>query len=682
MSTANQADKPIIEDDAFLAHIVEDVGLVQLLCSAVHMTGSLAIIRGVATKPPAYNGDGSGGVPPEQAAELRTRALAAIKAWRDAGQPEPYRPTDAEIGEMIDFLVGTRLGEAYTPVIKDEMGYDGDTREYRWPKPVDDARKHANPVLVIGGGMSGLLMAFRLRQAGIPVKVIEKNKGIGGTWHENRYPGCRVDVASHSYSFSFMQDYRWPTLYSPQPELERYFNIFVDRFGLRDAIVFDTEVVRADYDETAHRWAVTMRGPDGRSRIEQARSLVSAVGQLNRGKIPDLSGLESFAGPYFHTSQWRSDVALAGKRVIVVGAAATGTQAIPQIAATAAHTTIFMRSSNWMAVHPEYTRDVRASEQWALDHLPYYAGWQRTLYFNWPFDLTPSRFKIDPDWQGAPPGKLSTSAANEMSRVRLTEGLEKFLADTPELIDKVVPDYPPYMKRPNVIDGSFLRALQRDDVDLVTCGIERVVPNGIVDAEGVLHEADAIVFATGFHTQKFLFPMEIHGRGGVALNEYWDDEPGGLYGIVVPHFPNFYMMYGPNTNLGFNGTLIFNSECQARYIIANIGRMIADDLDEIEVREDVYQRYNDKVQGELKDFVWTLDHTNNWFKNAKGRVTTNSPWSCAQYWRWTRDSDPADFLAPGEHNARLSSRSQGAASPSDAPDRDAKETAPRSEVRA
>ncbi len=644
---ANQAHLPIVEDDAFLAEVVEGVGLVQLMCCTVHLTGGLDLIDGVKTRLIRYSGDSSGQIPEAQAAELRARALEAIKAWRDAGCPEPYRPTDAELQRMIAFLVGMDLGERYLPVVKEEMAYDGDTRAYVWPRAVTQAQKDAAPVLIIGAGMSGLLLAFRLRQAGVPCRVIEKNDGVGGTWRENRYPGCRVDVASQSYSFSFMQDHKWSTLYSPQPELERYFNLFVDRFGLRELISFETEVVRADYDEDAHEWALVLRGPDRAERTERARSLVSAVGQLNRARIPELEGLDSFAGRTWHTSNWPADVDLAGKRVVFVGAAATGLQAIPEVARIAEHTTIVMRSSNWMSVNPEYCRPIRDAEVWAFDHLPYYAGWTRTLYFNWPFDTSPARFKIDPDWQGGVPGKLSTSKANEMSRVGMTAGIESFLAGRPDLIDKVVPDYPPYMKRPNVIDGGFLRALQQENVTL-TDGVARVTPEGVVDRSGVLHPADVIIFATGFHTQKFLHPMEICGRGGGALNDYWGDEPGGLYGITVPHFPNFYMMYGPNTNLGFNGTLIFNSECQASYIVSNIGRMIAEGLDEVEVREDAYRAYNDKVQAELGGFVWTLEHTNNWFRNAKGRVTTNSPWSCSQYWAWTRETDPSDYLKPGE----------------------------------
>ena len=278
MIGANQAHLPIVEDDAFLTQVVADVGLVQLLCSTVHMSGGLDLIDGVQTKPGRFSGDGGGQIPDAQAAELRAGALAVIKAWRDAGCPEPYRPSDAELERMVAFLPGMDLGARYLPVIKDEMAYDGDTRRYVWPREVAPAEKEANPVLIIGGGMSGLLMAFRLKQAGIPSRVIEKNRGIGGTWHENRYPGCRVDVASQSYSFSFMQDYKWPTLYSAQPELEKYFNVFVDRFGLRELVSFETEVVRADYDERAHEWAVVLRGPDGAERTERARSLVSAVG--------------------------------------------------------------------------------------------------------------------------------------------------------------------------------------------------------------------------------------------------------------------------------------------------------------------------------------------------------------------------------------------------------------------
>ena len=661
MIGANQAHLPVVEDDAVLAQLVEGLGLVQLMCCTVHLTGNLDLIDGVKTRLIRYSGDSSGQIPEAQAAELRARALDAIMAWRDAGCPPPYRPTDAELQRMITFLIGMELGGAYLPVVKEEMAYDGDTRRYVWPREVAQAEKDAHPVLIIGAGMSGLLLAFRLRQAGIPCRVIEKNDGVGGTWRENRYPGCRVDVASQSYSFSFMQDYEWSTLYSAQPELEHYFNLFVDRFGLRELISFQTEVVRADYDEGAHEWAVVVRGAGGAERTLRGRSLVSAVGQLNRARIPELPGMERFAGRSWHTSNWPADVDLTGRRVVFMGAAATGLQAIPEVARIAAHTTIVMRSANWMSVNPEYRRPIRGAEKWAFNHLPYYAGWTRTLYFNWPFDTSPAAFKIDPDWQGGVPGKLSTSHANEMSRVRLTEGIESFLAGRPDLIDRVVPDYPPYMKRPNVIDGGFLRALQQDNVTL-TDGISRVEPEGVIDRSGKFHQADIIVFATGFHAQKFLHPMAIHGRGGVALNEYWGDEPGGLYGITVPRFPNFYMMYGPNTNLGFNGTLIFNSECQARYIVSTIGRMIVEGFDEIEVREDAYRAYNDLVQAELGSFVWTLDHTNNWFRNSRGRVTTNSPWSCSQYWAWTRETDPLDYK-PAEGKVRALPRTPLRTSP-------------------
>ncbi len=648
MIGANQAHMPIVEDDAFLAHVVDEVGLVQLLCSVVHMTGKLDIIDGVQTGGVRFVSDGSGQIPPEQAAELRAKALDAIKAWRDAGCPEPYRPDDVQFRQMIEFLVGTDMGADYVPLVKEEMAFGGDARRHEWSQPVSQKTKDANPVLIIGAGVSGLVLAYRLKEAGIPVTVIEKNPGVGGTWHENRYPGCRVDVASHAYSFSFMQDYKWPGVFAVQSELQRYFDAFVERFGLRDLIELGTEVIRADYDEDAHQWAVVLRGPDGVQRTERTRSLVSAVGQLNRARIPEIPGLDDFAGRHWHTSNWPEDADLTGKNVVVVGAAATGVQAIPIIAEAAAHTTVVMRSPNWIALNPDYHRAFNDSEQWAFDHLPYFSGWTRALYFNWPFDRSPMSFRVDPSWSG---GRRSSSRENDYVRMALTSGVERVLAGRPDLIEKLLPDYPPYMKRPMVTEGAFFTTFKRPDVTL-TDGIAKIVPDGVIDADGAFHKADVIVFATGFHAQKFLFPMTVCGRDKISLQDYWGEEPSALYGMTVPYFPNFYMMYGPNTNLGFNGTLIFHSECQTKYIVGNICRMIAEDLSEIEVRESVYLEYDALVQETMHDFVWKLEHTNNWYKNDNGRITTNSPWPCLKYWRWTREPDPRDFLEQGEQQSR------------------------------
>jgi 4-hydroxyacetophenone monooxygenase len=368
--------------------------------------------------------------------------------------------------------------------------------------------------------------------------------------------------------------------------------------------------------------------------------VISAVGFLNRPHIPAFDGADRFRGASMHSARWRDDVELAGRDVVVIGNAATALQAIPEIAKVARRLTIFQRSPGWTSVHPEYDRPIRGAEQWAIEHLPHYSGWMRTTIFNWSMDFKPEFMKVDPAW---PQDGRSTSSANEASRARLTGMVETHLADRPDLIAKVLPDYPPYVKRPTVSNGNYFAAISQDNVEIVTEPIARFEEDGVVDETGRLHPADAIVYATGFQVQKFLGPITVRGRGGLALNDYWGDTPGGYLGIVVPNFPNFFMMYGPGTNLGYNGNLIYNSELQARYIAHCLRLLVEEERDALEVRQEVFDDYMERTGQKLREFVWSTSYGTTYFRNALGRVTTNSPWSLIEMWTWTQGPDPRHF---------------------------------------
>ena len=643
---ANQAALPITESDDALAALVAEMSPVALAASVVHMTGSLASVRGaIRPKTPGFNGDVSGQLPAEDMATLRTQGLAAIKRWRDAGRPPPYEPTRAELHEMINFVTGMELPQAYVPMVLEDMAYEAeDPRAFRWDRDVGDERKADYPVLVIGAGMSGLLMGLRLREAGLPFTIVEKNESAGGTWFENQYPGLRVDVPSHAYSFSFTQDHTWPNLYSKQDELLRYFRMCVDRFGLQDRIRYGLEVAEARWDDEAAHWSVDLVAADGRRETVTAKVVVSAVGFLNRPKMPAFKGMGDFEGEQFHSSRWPHDLDLKGKRVVIIGSAATALQAIPPIAEEAGHLTIFQRSAGWTRVSAQYTREITAGEQWAIEHVPYYSGWMRATVFNWPIDFRPGIMQVDPAW---PQSRQSVSEMNEMIRQLLLKQMAEHLGDRPDLLAKMTPDYPPFVKRPTVSNGNFFRALKRPNVELVTDAVDRVAASGVVDATGRRHEADVIIYATGFQVQKFLTPMVIEGRGGIALNDFWQDRPGGYLGIVVPNFPNFFIMYGPGTNLGYNGNLIFNSELQARYIAGCLRLIVENGYESIEVRDEVFEDYMDRTGRELLKFVWSTDYGTTYFRNDKGRVTTNSPWSLFDMWTWTGTVDPAHFSLGG-----------------------------------
>jgi 4-hydroxyacetophenone monooxygenase len=646
---ANQATQPITETDEALRALVDGMSPVVLAATIVHMTGKVDVIRAaIRPKTPGFNGDVSGQLSPADTAALRAQGLAAIKAWRDAGRPAPYQPTADELHEMVNFVTGMELPQAYVPMVLEDMAYDAeDPRTPDWSRAIPDETKARYPVLVIGAGMSGMLMGLRLKQAGIPFTIVEKNAGAGGTWFENRYPGLRVDVPSHAYSFSFTQDYPWPSLYSRQDELLRYFNLCVDRFGLAEHIRYGLEVTEARWDDDAERWAVDLTTSDGVCETVTAKAVVSAVGFLNRPNQPQFEGMERFQGEQFHSARWRPDVEIKGKRVILIGSAATALQAIPPVAEQAGHLTIFQRSAGWTRVSPEYTREITTGEQWAIEHVPYYSGWMRAIVFNWPIDFRPGIMQIDPAW---PQSSQSVSELNEMVRQTLMQQMTEHLGDRPDLLAKMTPDYPPFVKRPTVSNGNFFRAIKQPNVEVVTDAIDRVTETGIVDATGRLHEADVIIYATGFQVQKFLTPMVIKGRGGTELNEFWQDQPGGYLGIVVPKFPNFFMMYGPGTNLGYNGNLIYNSELQAGYISNCLHLMIEENRESLEIRREVFEEYMDRTGKKLLEFVWSTDYGTTYFRNAKGRVTTNSPWSLFEMWTWTGKAEPAHFL-PGGHSA-------------------------------
>jgi 4-hydroxyacetophenone monooxygenase len=642
MISANQAHMPITESDEELAALVGDLSALLLALTIVHMSGDMSIIRsGIKTAPPTFNGDTWGSISEADTARIRGEALQVIKAWRDAGCPEPYRPNEAELHEMINFLVGMELSAEYVPLICEDMSFNSaDDRAFRWNKPVSETAKAQCPTVIIGAGMSGILLGMRLKQAGIPFVIVEKRDGVGGTWYANQYPGLRVDVPSHAYSYSFLQDHKWSHLYSWQADLLGYFRKCFDRFGIADHVRFNTEVTGAEWDDDASKWNVAVRNKDGRAETLKARALVSAQGFFNATYTPTFEGADRFKGAKFHSAEWRHDVELAGKRIAVIGNAATTLQMAPPLAEQASHLTIFQRSPSWSFINPEYAREIRSAEQWAIDHLPYYSGWNRTAVFNWTLDKAAMVMGYDPKW---PQDGRSTSEMNEMARRRAVADYQRHLADRPDLLEKMLPDYPPYVKRPTIGSGNFFDAIKRPNVELVTDSIAGMNEDGIVDATGRQHDFDVIIYATGFKVQEYLSPMVIRGRGGITINEFWQDRPGGYLGITVPNFPNFFMMYGPGNNLGYNGNLIFSSETQSNYIAASLRYLVENDRKVLDVRQEVFDDYMERTANKLKEFVWSTPYGTTYYRNASGRVTTNTPWTLLEAWKWTRDIDPADY---------------------------------------
>ena len=641
------AGQPITDDDETIARALEDVSIPTLMLSMVHMTGDPSILRGDLHPAGIYLNEVQGFMSPEDQAAVRTLALDVIRAYRDGGSVLPPPPSPEVVHEMMQFLVAGEVPEEYVPLVLEELELDGlDVRDHGWGAEIPDAAKSDAHVVVIGAGMSGILAGIRLGRAGIPYTIVEKNPGAGGTWFENRYPGCRVDVGNHFYCYSFAPNDGWTEFFAQQPELQRYFEDTAREFGVVEHIRFSTEVEAATWDEGSGTWTVRVRAHGGGVDELRATTVISAVGQLNRPVLPDLAGRDDFAGIAMHSAEWRDGTELAGKRVAVVGTGASAFQIVPTIAGQVEQLTVYQRTAPWMFPNPHYHDRVGEGVAWALRHLPFYGRWYRFLIF-WPAcDGGLPAMRVDPDY---PDPEHGISEINDAARDVFTQWMLDQVTDDPSLAAKVVPDYVCLGKRTLQDNGSWLGALVRPNVELVTDPIDHVEAGGIVtlceDGAEELREFDVIVYATGFAANRYLWPMEIRGRDGVLLSEQWGERPTAYLGITVPNFPNLFCMYGPGTNLASGGSLIFHSECQISYIMGCLTSLLAGEHRSIECRPEVHDEYNERLQAEMSLMVWahpSIRHS--WYRNDEGRIYVLSPWRLVDYWSWTRQPDLDDYV--------------------------------------
>jgi 4-hydroxyacetophenone monooxygenase len=641
------AGEPFTASDAEIAGALADVSIPALLMSCVHMTDDDAVRQSILDGPlrPAglFLNEVQGFMSEEDKAAARALALDIITDYRDRGCPEPTPVPPLLLKRMMDWIAAAEVADEYIPMMLEEMELDG--TDSRADALISDPAVRAEfPVVVIGCGQSGLLAAIRLKQAGVPFTVIEKNAGVGGTWWENRYPGARVDVGNHFYCYSFEPADHWSEFFARQPELQTYFADVMARHGVADHIRFNTTVDSAVWEEATGTWTVTVSSAAGTETLH-ARAVISAVGQLNAPFIPDFPGRDSFAGPAFHTARWDETVDLAGKDVVMIGAGASGFQIAPAIADTVGKLTIIQRSAQWMFPNPNYHAAVGPGIRWAIRHLPFYGRWYRFLIF-WPgCDTGLAAAKVDPQW---PDQQHAVSAANDMARMMFTGWITSQLDGDPraeELAAKVIPDYPATGKRTLQDNGSWLATLRRDNVDLVRGGVGRIEPDVVIDGNGDRHHADVIVYATGFRVNDFLSSLTVTGRDGVELHDAWGQRPAAYLGITIPGFPNFFCMYGPGTNLASGGSLIFHSECQIRYIVGCIDLLLASGTKAMEPRQEAYDDWYARCQAELETMVWSQPSiTHSFYKDARGVVHSLSPWRLVDYWSWTREPDPADYV--------------------------------------
>jgi cation diffusion facilitator CzcD-associated flavoprotein CzcO len=457
--------------------------------------------------------------------------------------------------------------------------------------------------LVIGAGFGGLAMAIKLQEQDLgDFLVVERGPDVGGTWRDNTYPGAACDVPSQLYSYSFALNPDWSRSFSPQPEIQAYIRRTAESSGVLDHFVFDTTVQDARWDEAAQVWQVSTSRGDLTADV-----LVSAAGALSDPKNPDIDGFESFQGEVFHSARWNHDYDLSGKRVAVIGTGASSIQIVPEVAQQVGHLDVYQRTAPW--VLPRHDRDYLGLEKLAFKHLPGTQRVYRTAIY-WGRELYVPAFTRWP--------KLA-APAKAMALKNISKGIKD-----PELRKKVTPDYEIGCKR-ILISNGYYPALDRDNVDLVTEGIARVTPTGIVDRDGVEREVDAIIVATGFHTTELPIAEHVTGLGGVTLADHFAEHGMQAYkGSTVHGFPNMFFVVGPNTGLG-HSSMVFMIESQVAYIVDALRHLSRTGVAAVQPRPEVQAGYVQDLQDRMTRTVWSAGGCASWYLDSHGRNVTLWP---------------------------------------------------------
>jgi cation diffusion facilitator CzcD-associated flavoprotein CzcO len=465
---------------------------------------------------------------------------------------------------------------------------------------------------VIGAGFGGIAMAVKLKRAGFNAfSVFERSDDLGGVWNENTYPGVEVDNFAHWYSFSF-RSYDWSRTHPSQAEIKRYLDDTVDRFGIRPHIRLSTAVQSAEWDEGEQCYRLTLA--DG--TMEAFDHLVSAVGLFNTPAYPRWPGIEDFTGECFHSARWRHDVDLTGRRVAVVGTGSTGVQIIDAIAPVVEHLTVFQREPGWLyskgehVFTPEERAQLSRPLRYRLERLRYFLREQQK------------------GWGGKnlQPG----TRQNQRAQAACERYIARIFEDRPDLAKAVTPTYP-YGGKRQVLTSGFYKTLLMDHVTLVPSAVSSVTERAVIDDEGEAHEVDVLILATGFEAADYLSTLEVTGRGGRTLHSVWNGDPMAFLGISVPGFPNFSMLYGPNTN---QGNVIFGLETAANYTVRNLKRLRRSDATWIDVRPRAFGLYNRWLQWRLARSA--LATAKNYHKSSSGRLVLPFPTNMGWYWVFCR----------------------------------------------
>lgn len=566
---------------------------------------------------------------------LQSKAANYLKARRDSAADMPERGSPSHVLRSLSLTAGYDIPESDRDIWIELAAFEPFARGIKWKGAPTSTSLEDFLVVVIGSGISGLNAAVQLKRAGIQFVVLEKNPEVGGTWYENRYPGARVDTASRGYSHQFGVKYPFRDSYGPQQAQLDYLKWVADEFDVRDNIRFNTEVKSMVWNENDKAWDISAEGPNGTVNL-QGNAVISCVGFLSRAKLPEIEGMETFKGTACHTAQWPEGLDVTGKRVALIGGAASAYQSLPVISKMASHTYLFQRTPSWCYSDENYTKPVPAELLWLEKNLPYYVNFAR---FRLASLRDPDSFKVksqvDPNFKD--PHTLS--AFNKAARETSIAFIREQLKNRPDLVEKMIPPGPPMSSRPLRIppEDNVYSSIQRDDVTLVSGPIDRITPTGIV-AGGTEYSVDVIAYATGYKAQDFLWPMKVVGRDGAEVDKLWaKDGPRAYLGTMLPGFPNLWLSYGPNSN-NFGGFQVIDLlEVVSQFALRSIAGMIEGGYQSVDVTPEAYWKFAEELDRMDARMIYRDRRVSNYYMNEHGRSAVNNPIDFRRMWRWLND---------------------------------------------
>jgi 4-hydroxyacetophenone monooxygenase len=625
----------------------------QLLLAAVHVTRDTSLLDlyedqvvGNSLMRALMNSPGDRTDSPEARADL---IELVVRALSQQDQPDYLSVEDLKdlglLGRMSDVAAGQPVPQAHLAMNLQQCGFEPDQRAVRPTRTPPGTLNLA----IIGAGMTGLDAAVKAADRGFDFEVYEMESGTGGLWWSQTYPGVAVDTPSMVYSLSWEVTPNWSRFYPLGDEYRAYLTGIAEKYQLTDHLHFNSAVTRMEWLDAEQVWELTIfSSADHTTRTVRAASVITGAGHLNRPKYPDVEGRESFAGESIHTARWR-DVDLAGKRAAVIGVGAAGVQVISSIAPEVGHLTVFQRQAHWISPNRLGDGTVSDSERWLRRHLPYYLQWSRLAIFAQVNSFSHRMNVVDEEWHKNHP--LSISPVNDgLMQVSL-----KYINDTfgegSELARKLTPDFAFGGKRPvrdpgDFEPGGYYYALSQPHVDVVTDPVARVVPEGIVTADGNLVELDVIVWATGM-TLDWLSPVQVVGRDGVILNDVWaDNNPRSYLGGTVPGFPNLFVNDGPNTGVATGGAgHNFMTETVDHFIFECLQLMVENGATSIEVTQEAHDAHNERLEQAMAGLIWTHEHgADTYYRNQAGRIILPSPFPPEVYWEMSQFPDPSHFV--------------------------------------